>query len=57
MTKLRATMEETRMEYIKKLEEQKEAKIRAITSEHSRKYADIKSYYSDITATNLDLIK
>jgi len=50
-------MEEARMDYIKKLEEQKEAKIRSITNEHSKKYADIKTYYSDITATNLDLIK
>lgn len=25
--------------------------------EHTKKYSDIKAYYTEITATNLDLIK
>lgn len=28
-----------------------------LTSEHLKKYSDIKAYYTEITATNLDLIK
>jgi DNA-binding ferritin-like protein (Dps family) len=42
---------------IKALEEKKDQRISALTKEHSKKYTEIKNYYSDITATNLDLIK
>jgi hypothetical protein len=28
-----------------------------LTTEHTKKYSDIKAYYTEITATNLDLIK
>ena len=57
MTKLRNEMEEQRLNIINKLEEKKDNKIQAIVKEHQKKYQDIKNYYSDITATNLDLIK
>ena len=57
MTKLRNEMEEQRMNIINKLEAKKDNKIQAIVKEHQKKYQDIKNYYSDITATNLDLIK
>jgi len=50
-------MEEERQARIKKLEDKKDQKIETITKEHAKKYTDIKNYYSDITATNLDLIK
>ena len=57
MTKLRNEMEEQRLNIINKLEEKKDNKIQAMVKEHQKKYQDIKNYYSDITATNLDLIK
>ena len=57
MTKLRNEMEEQRLNIINKLEAKKDNKIQAIVKEHQKKYQDIKNYYSDITATNLDLIK
>lgn len=57
MQKLRTEMEEARATLIKQLEEKKDAKISQLTKEHSKKYTEIKNYYSDITATNLDLIK
>ena len=57
MTKLRNEMEEQRLNIINKLEAKKDNKIQAIVKEHQKKYQDIKYYYSDITATNLDLIK
>lgn len=57
MQKLRQEMEEERNNIIKHLEEKKDAKIQAITKEHAQKYSNIKNYYSDITITNLDLIK
>ena len=28
-----------------------------MTTEHTKKYSDIKAYYTEITATNLDLIR
>jgi len=57
MQKLRQEMEEQRIAEIKKIEEKKENAIKALTDHHKEKYSNIKSYYSDITATNLDLIK
>lgn len=57
MAKLRTEMEEARQALIKQLEEKKDLKIGNIKKEHHKKYQDIKNYYSDITATNLDLIR
>jgi hypothetical protein len=57
MRKLRAEMEDARMNIINKLESKKDAKIQQIVREHNKKYTDIKNYYSDITASNLELIK
>lgn len=45
------------MQTIKNLEEKKEEKIKRLVNEHTKKYSDIKTYYTEITATNLDLIK
>jgi hypothetical protein len=57
MHKMRGEMEDARAQLIKNLEEKKDARIAQLTKEHSKKYTEIKNYYSDITATNLDLIK
>lgn len=57
MAKLRNEMEDARAALIKQLEEKKDQKIANIKKEHHKKYQDIKNYYSDITATNLDLIR
>jgi len=57
MKKLRAEMEEARAHKIRQIEERKDAAIKDLTNKHNKKYQDIKSYYADITATNLDLIK
>ena len=57
MRKLRQEMEDQRVTLIKQAEEKKNDKILTLTKDHSRKYTDIKNYYADITATNLDMIK
>ena len=57
MQKLRTEMEDARAQLIKNLEEKKDQRISQLTKEHQKKYQEIKNYYSDITATNLDLIK
>jgi growth arrest-specific protein 8 len=57
MLKVRSEMENHRKQLIKALEEKKDEKIKKLTSEHTKKYSDIKAYYTEITATNLDLIK
>ncbi|CAK61701.1 unnamed protein product (macronuclear) [Paramecium tetraurelia] len=57
MEKLRREMEEARNNLIKILQEKKDLRIQQLTKEHSKKYTEIKNYYSDITATNLDMIK
>lgn len=57
MNKMRQDMEEKRSSMIKQIEDKKDAKIAQLTKDHSRKYADIKNYYSEITASNLDTIK
>jgi hypothetical protein len=57
MDKQRAEMEEERMRIIKALEDRKDDMIKSRTSEHAQKYTQIKTYYSDIIATNLDFIK
>jgi hypothetical protein len=50
-------MEDVRNGMIKKLEDEKEKKIKHITSLHATNYKDIKNYYNDITTSNLSLIK
>lgn len=50
-------MEKYRKEVIKQLQDKKDDKIKKLTTEHTKKYSDIKAYYTQITATNLDLIK
>lgn len=55
--KLRQEMEDLRNQKIKQLEQRKEEKIKEITDLHAEKYKEIKNYYSDITASNLSLIK
>lgn len=57
MEDLRKDMEEERAQRIKQIEKKKNDKIEFLTKEHLGKYTAIKSYYTDITATNLDLIK
>ena len=50
-------MEEYSNKVIKDLEAKKEAKIVEITRINNKKYKEIKSYYNDITASNLAMIK
>jgi len=57
MAKLRDEMEEYRAHLIKQIEDKKDAAIKDLTGRHTKEYAEIKSYYADITATNLNLIK
>lgn len=57
MKKLRDEMEEARDKLTKQVDDNKMAKINQITKEHNKKYQEIKNYYADITATNLDKIK
>lgn len=57
MQKLRTEMEEARSHQIKQIEDKKEAAVKDLTAKHFKKYTDIKNYYQDITATNLELIK
>jgi len=57
MKKLRTEMEEARAHKIRQIEERKDLSIKELTTDHTTKYHNIKSYYADITATNLDLIK
>lgn len=57
MSDLRRDMEDERTHRIKQIEKKKNEKIKKLTEEHSAKYTAIKTYYADITAQNLDLIK
>lgn len=57
MSDLRRDMEDERAQRIKQIEKKKNEKIKKLTEEHSAKYTAIKTYYADITAQNLDLIK
>ena len=57
MDKLRHEMEDARSLIIKNLQEKKDFRISQLTKEHIKKYNEIKNYYQDITATNLDMIK
>ena len=57
MSTLRIRMENDRKRRIKKIEDQKTAKIKEVIAKHDKKYTDIKDYYFEITSTNLDIIK
>jgi len=50
-------MERDRKARIKKIEDQKTAKIKEVIAKHDKKYTEIKDYYFEITSTNLDIIK
>ena len=50
-------MESRRSKTIKKIEVKKDEAIKQLTHKHALKYEAIKNYYSEITNTNLDLIR
>jgi hypothetical protein len=54
---LRSAMESKRSKTIKKIEVKKDEAIKTLTHKHAQKYEAIKNYYSEITNTNLDLIR
>lgn len=57
MLLLRQDKEKRRKNEIERIEGKKNEAIRALTKKHEQKYADIKEYYSEITNTNMDIIK
>jgi hypothetical protein len=57
MTNLRTEKENKRRAEIKKIEEKKNAAIKELTDKHEKKYNEIKNYYTEITNTNIDIIK
>lgn len=57
MMKLRHEKEEKSNKLISELELEKEEKVKEIINLHNKRYKDIKKYYSDITASNLLMIK
>lgn len=57
MLLLRNDMEKKRKAEIARIEAKKNQAIKELTMKHSKKYSDIKEYYSEITNTNLDIIK
>ena len=56
MELLRKEMDDKRKLSIKMIQEKKDLAIKELTGKHAKKYADIKTYYADITNTNLDII-
>lgn len=42
---------------IKKIQDKKDAAIEDLIQKHEQKYEQIKTYYTDITNTNLDVIR
>ena len=38
------------------IQEKKDTAIKELTTKHAKKYTEIKNYYTEITATNLDII-
>jgi len=57
MLNLRQEMENKRKNEIKMIQEKKDQAIKELTAKHDQKYVDIKNYYTEITNTNLDIIK
>jgi hypothetical protein len=57
MLLLRQDKERRRKAEIERIESKKNEAIRALTKKHEQKYSDIKEYYSEITNTNMDIIK
>lgn len=49
--------EKKRKAEIERIEGKKNEAIRTLTKKHEQKYTDIKEYYSEITNTNMDIIK
>ena len=56
MELLRKGMDDKRKHQIKMIQEKKDLAIKELTAKHAKKYADIKTYYQEITNTNLDII-
>ena len=54
---LRSDMEKRRKNAIFMIENKKNAAIHELTTKHSQKYEAIKTYYAEITNTNLDIIR
>jgi hypothetical protein len=42
---------------IEKIEKRKDAEIEELTAKHAKKYEEIKTFYGEITTTNLDIIR
>ena len=57
MLLLREDMEKKRKAAIQMIELKKNQAIKELTAKHEQKYKDIKTYYQEITNTNLDIIK
>lgn len=57
MKRTRESLDKRRKEEIKVIEDQKHQMVEELLSEHAKVFADIKTYYNDITHNNLDLIK
>ena len=56
MKMLRNEKENLRKEETKKIRERKDAAIAELTQKVSHKYDEIKTYYQEITNTNLEMI-
>ena len=57
MKKTRESLDRSRKDELKAIEERKHIMIDQLMAEHQKAFADIKNYYNDITHNNLDLIK
>jgi len=57
MKTIREDMEKQRKMQINKIEEAKNCQIARIVAKNTKDFAEIKNYYSEITNSNLDLIK
>jgi len=57
MRGIRDEMEKQRRKQIQKIEEAKNTQIQKVMAKNSKDFAEIKVYYNEITASNLDLIK
>mmetsp|Transcript_81699 Transcript_81699/g.210340 ORF Transcript_81699/g.210340 Transcript_81699/m.210340 type:complete len:463 (-) Transcript_81699:215-1603(-) len=57
MKTIREDMEKERRKQIAKIEESKNAQIQRVMAKNQKDFLEIKNYYSEITNSNLDLIK